>query len=83
MTGFFVNKEDCQVDMLLVGRFDRNILNKIIKNLETELGREVNYTIMDSKEFKYRKDITDIFLYDILEGRKIVAVDEMGIISNY
>lgn len=81
LTGFFVNKAKCQVDMLLVGRFDKAKLSKIVKNLETELGREVNYTVMDSKEFKYRKDITDIFLYDILEDRKIVAVDEIGIIS--
>lgn len=81
LTGFFVNKTDCSVDMLMVGRFDKEKLFKIVKNLEVELGREVNYTVMDSKEFKYRKDITDIFLYDILEGRKIVAIDELGIVS--
>ena len=34
---------------------------------------------MDTKEFKYRRDITDIFLYDILEGKKIVVIDEVKI----
>ena len=32
---------------------------------------------MSLKEFKYRKDITDRFLYDILEGEKIVVLNEI------
>jgi hypothetical protein len=78
LTGFFVNKEKSLVDMLLVGRFNKPRLMKIIRGLEDELGREVNFAVMDNKEFKYRKNITDVFLYDILEGKKIVAIDEMG-----
>jgi hypothetical protein len=79
LTGFFVNKEKSLVDMLLVGRFNKPRLIKIIRALEGELGREVNFALMDNKEFKYRKDITDVFLYEILEGKKIVAIDEIGI----
>ena len=44
-----------------------------------ELGKELNYTIMGNQEFKYRRDITDVFLYDILEGRKLVVIDEVGL----
>jgi hypothetical protein len=43
------------------------------------LGKELNYTIMGNQEFKYRRDITDVFLYDILEGRKLVVIDEAGL----
>jgi hypothetical protein len=81
LTGFFVNKEKSLVDILLVGRFNKEKLTKLIRSLENELGREVNYAVMDNKEFKYRKDITDIFLYDILENKKIVAIDEMGVVN--
>jgi len=79
LSGFFVGDRDSQSDILIVGRFNRLRLQKIIKELEKELGREINYTLMDLKEFRYRKDITDIFLYEILEGRKIVVVDSIGI----
>jgi len=82
LTGFFVNKQNGLVDMLLVGRFNKPKLLKIIRGLEGELGREVNFAVMDMREFKYRKDITDIFLYDILEGKKIVAIDELGVTFN-
>jgi hypothetical protein len=77
--GFFVNKEDSQVDILLVGRFSKPKLLKLIKELETDLGREVNFTIMDYQEFKYRRDITDVFIYDILENKNLTVIDEIGI----
>ncbi|MCK4554082.1 hypothetical protein KAU19_03905 [Candidatus Parcubacteria bacterium] len=79
LTGIFVNKSSSTIDLLLVGRFNKNKLAKLIKELEYELGKEVNYALMDNKEFKYRKDVTDRFLYNILEGVKIVAIDRMGV----
>ena len=77
LTGKFVNEPDFPVDLLIVGRFNKIKLLKLIKGLEKELGREVNFAVMDAKEFKYRRDITDVFLYSILEGKHITAVNEM------
>jgi len=79
LTGLFVNDSDAQVDLLIVGRLNKSKLIKQINNLERELGLEVNFTIMDLKEFKYRRDITDVFLYEILEGKKLVVIDELDL----
>jgi hypothetical protein len=79
LTGFFVNQPNKLADLLIVGRFNKNKLHKLIKDLEDELGREVNYALMNTSEFKYRRDITDVFLYDILENKKIVIIDEFGL----
>lgn len=79
LAGKFVNDHNTPVDLLIVGRFNKIKLVKLIKELEKDLGREMNYTLMDTKEFRYRRDITDVFLYGILEGKNIVAVDEMGL----
>jgi hypothetical protein len=78
LTGFFVNDLNKQIDLFIVGRFNKRRLNRIIKELQNDLGREVNYTIMSINEFKYRRDITDVFLFDILEGNKITVIDEFG-----
>lgn len=78
-SGFFVNNNISPVDLLIVGRFHKPRLNRLIRDLEADLGKEIDYTIMDSREFKYRRSITDVFLYDILEGRKIIAIDEFGL----
>lgn len=79
LTGIFVNRPSLPVDMLIVGKVDKSRLLKVVKDLEKEMGREINFTLMDVKEFKYRKDITDIFLYSILDGDKVIVVDEFGI----
>lgn len=79
LTGVFVNKFNSPIDILVVGRVNKEKLIEAIKEIEVGLGRELNYTVMETTEFKYRRDITDIFLYDILEGEKIVVVDELSV----
>jgi len=76
LTGFFVNDDSSPVDILVVGRLNKEKIMKVIGELEKEVGRELNFTLMSNNEFKYRKDITDIFLYGILEGKNIVIIDE-------
>ena len=79
LTGIFANNPSTLIDILLVGKINKAKLVKLINELEVELGREINFTLFDSREFKYRRDITDIFLYGILEGRKLVVIDEVGL----
>lgn len=79
LSGFFVGNNQSTTDMLLVGKFSREKLTGIIKEFEAELGREINYTVMDQQEFEYRRSMTDMFLYAILEGRRMVVVDDIGL----
>lgn len=78
LTGFFVNHPEMSVDLLAVGKFNRNLLLKIIQDMELEMGREINYTIMGMSEFVYRRDMTDVFLYNILEKKNIKVIDELS-----
>ncbi len=79
LAGIFVGDSQAPVDLLLVGRLSKQKLLPLIKQLEKELEQEINYSIMDLAEFKYRRDVTDVFLYNILEGKKIVVIDEIGL----
>lgn len=81
LTGLFTGYEAFPTDMLIVGKANKTKLSKIIKEFEKELTRGINYTIMSPSEYKYRHDITDRFLYDILEGRKIVITDKLNLLS--
>jgi len=78
LSGIFVGLEGFITDILLVGTFDRKRLASIVHDFEKELGRNINYTLMSHQEFKYRQDITDRFLYDILENRKIIIIDKIN-----
>ncbi|MDO8667944.1 MAG: winged helix-turn-helix domain-containing protein [bacterium] len=79
LTGIFVNNQSSLIDILLVGNINKVKLIKLIKELEVELGKEINFTVFNPQEFKYRRDITDIFLYGILEGRKLIVINEVGL----
>jgi len=78
LTGAFIGLKDATTDILIVGKIDKKRLKKLIKKFERELGREINYTVMGVREFEYRMDVTDKFLYSILENKKIVVINEMG-----
>lgn len=76
LSGTLVNNSKSQTDILLVGRFNRDKLIPLITELEDDLGRELNYTIMDYREYRYRVDIADFFVYNIIHGKKIMVVDD-------
>ena len=78
LTGIFVNKPESLIDLLVVGNINKGKLLKLLKDLEKELGREINFTFMETSEFIYRRNLTDVFLYEIMEGKKIVVIDEVG-----
>lgn len=76
-TGFFTDTNPAPTDILIVGRSNKRRLSRIMRRFQKDLRRPVRYTLLSKKEFEYRMDITDRFLYDILESRKIVVVDEL------
>ena len=78
LTGVFVNNPLSPIDLLIVGRVNKLLLVKQIKDLERELGKELNFTYLDTSEFIYRRNMTDVFLYEILEGKKIILIDELN-----
>jgi len=78
LTGVFVNNPLSPIDLLVVGRVNKILLIKQIKELEREVGKELNFTYLDTSEFMYRRNMTDVFLYEILEGKKIILIDELN-----
>lgn len=78
LTGVFCGgEENVGTDLLIVGKINRTKLTRIIRAFEKKINFEINYTVMSRAEFNYRKDITDRFLYSILEGKKMVVLDKI------
>ncbi|MFA6525488.1 MAG: winged helix-turn-helix domain-containing protein [Patescibacteria group bacterium] len=78
LTGFFVGIQDNSTDILLVGKINRDKLTRLMDKFEKFFNRGINYTVMTTKEYKYRRDLTDRFLYDILENKNIVMIDKFS-----
>ncbi|MBN1585595.1 hypothetical protein JW899_04490 [Candidatus Uhrbacteria bacterium] len=81
LTGTFTGEKESPTDMLIVGRVKRERLAPMIRSFEKEIGKEVNYTVMTPQEFRYRKDVTDRFLYSILESKKLTVIDTISEVS--
>ena len=75
--GMFCDELESPTDILIIGRVNREKLNKLLKKMSYGLEKELNYTIMSKSEYTYRRDITDKFLYSILDGKKIVVINKI------
>jgi hypothetical protein len=78
LTGKFVREVNIPVDLLIVGSIGQKALQDVIKCFEQELGDEVNFTLMPREEFLYRKQISDKFLFSVLESDKLVMIDRIS-----
>lgn len=68
------------VDLLVVGSVVLPQLAQIVKENESTVGREINYTVMTEDEFTFRKRRGDPFIRNILEKPKVLLIgdeDEM------
>lgn len=68
VAGLFINSEKKRVDFLIVGdKIKKSALYKLLKNLEASAGKDIEYAIFTTREFKYRQKMFDRFIIDILE----------------
>lgn len=68
-SGVFLNHPKGRADLLIVGdELSRAKLKHLLENLEAEVGKEINYSVLSSEEFKYRTDMLDKFIMEFLES---------------
>jgi hypothetical protein len=80
-TGQFTRDESTGVDILIAGEINKNALQKYIDELEKKENKSLRYTVLTSKDFKYRKQIHDRFAVAIMKAKKQVLIDEHGLLS--
>lgn len=76
VTGVFVGKPRIETDILLVGKASGKRLFSLLKLAERFAEQEISYTILNPKEFEYRKIMNDRFVKNILENNPVFAVDK-------
>lgn len=75
--GSFIGESHAPVDLFIVGDIDPKRLERLVRDNENGVGFEINFSLMPFDEFQYRKDMTDKFLYAILEAPKNVVIDRL------
>lgn len=63
------------IDVLVIGSPPGAPLAEVVRKLERQLGREISYTVLTSREFKARRARKDPFLEDVWRNKRISLVD--------
>jgi len=75
LSGIFVGDVRARTDILIMGNVDKNKIRRLISGMEKNFSNPIRYSIMSQKEFDCRNQMTDKFLFEIMEGKKHVVVD--------
>ncbi|MBI2610064.1 hypothetical protein HYW53_02720 [Candidatus Giovannonibacteria bacterium] len=80
LSGVFVaNKGERTLDVLIVCDNPRKgPVEKILSRIESEMGKELNYALLSTEEYKYRCGMYDKFITEILENDHDVLIDRMN-----
>ena len=69
------------LDLLIIGNDKTKKLTRWAEVVEKKQGKTINYAIMSSEDFSYRKSVRDRFVEDVLEMEIIEIIDPEGIIK--
>jgi len=73
-------REDSDIDLLIIGEVNEDKLIEEIGKLERKLQREINYAIYEKEDFKKKKEEGNSFILDISKEKKIFLIgDENGL----
>ncbi|TSC77455.1 MAG: Uncharacterized protein G01um101429_1052 [Parcubacteria group bacterium Gr01-1014_29] len=81
LSGIFLKRSDSRVDMLIVGdNLKKGQLDWTLRFVESEVGKELAYAILDTNDFKYRLGMNDKFVRDVFDYPHEVIIDKIGIV---
>ncbi len=81
LSGVLIKGSTTTVDILLVGNIASAKVKSLIKGVEKDEGREINYCVLPYDEFYYRLSVRDRFITEIINGKHKIIVDKDNIIN--
>jgi len=69
------------IDLMVIGEVNLDVLDKMINTIEEEFGRTVNYTLFSAKEWQNRVKQRNSFVKDVLIHKKIFLLGDINDLS--
>jgi len=80
VSGVFIQNPDSRVDLLIVGdNLKRGAINRIVKTMEAEIGKELVFASFETADFHYRLGMYDKLIRDILDYPHQRLLDKLNI----
>ena len=81
LSGVF-NHTNNKLDLLLVGdNLRRPVIERIIRSLEAEIGKEISYAAFETGEFVYRASMYDKLIRDIIDFPHETAINQGSLLE--
>lgn len=68
-----------RLDLLIVGELKRVAVERFIKKVEADVGKELNWTLMSAFEFDHRLAMHDKLLRDLLDYPHEFLINKLGV----
>lgn len=80
VAGVFVGEWEGKVDLLIVGdRVKEDKLQRTIRLLEADIGKELRFALLTTQEFFYRLNMNDHLVRDVLDYTHRIVFDRLDI----
>lgn len=76
LSGQFTRDEGAGIDILVVGDVNQAKFNRFMSELEKSEGKELRYTFLPLENYKYRIQINDRFINNVLGAKKQVIINQ-------
>lgn len=84
VSGLFIQNSESRLDLLIVGdNLKKNVIQKTVNVLESELGKELAYATFETADFKYRVSMYDKLLRDVFDypHEPLIASKEFSVFT--
>ncbi len=80
LSGLFKEQWESRLDMLVVvDNGKKSTIESIMSTIEAEVGREIQYAVLDTNDFKYRLGVGDRLVRDVLDYPHEIALDKLAL----
>lgn len=78
LSGVFIHDPKSRIDFMIVGkRLNKKKIEQVVRSLEAEIGKELTYSLFELEDFKYRVEMFDKLVCDVMEyPHEVIAGDE-------
>ena len=78
LAGEFIESDKSRLDILYVGEaIKTNLAEKVVSEINIEVGKKLNIHVIDIEEFRYRYNMFDRFLRDVLSESNEVLINKL------
>lgn len=77
LLGYFVDDQKSAIDLFIVGELSQKNIQDLLNEFNQRFGQNLRYTLMTASEYHYRREVTDKFLFTILQAPQIELVNRL------